>query len=193
MNSNFVIVSYYTANYSPYKEKLEASLIALGLTYKIMSIGNKIWRDATNYKPEFILDCLSSCACPVVWVDIDAQINSYPHLFNTITSDIAYHLRRGRELLSGTLFFNYTDKAIEVLVKWSQATKEKPDKWDQYSLQDVLPTVKDLSATLLPGSYCTIFDLMKQSGEVKETPVIEHYAASRIWNPNHPIYGKGER
>ena len=172
-----LFINAHTPNYAPLAEKLTNSLDALGLDYKVIqyeSMGS--WVQNCLYKAEFIRT-MQSIHGKVVWLDADCAVLKYPELFFDIKEDVAYHLFKGKELLSGTLFFNDTEGAAKVLDEWVKRNKSKSRAWDQRNLQEVVNELKP-NAYILPPEYCFIFDLSR-SYYGKLDPVIEHYQASR--------------
>lgn len=171
--------SFYTQN-TPYEQEknfLLQDLIHHNLEYVITGVDSKgSWVLNTNQKSIVCLNTFDTYNRPIVYLDCDARVRQYPKLFETLTCDVAVHYRRGRELLSGTLFFNQTTGARTVLEAWVQKCKDLPHIWDQKNLATVLLDMKDvIDIGFLPASYVQIFDLMKDAGE----PVIEHMQASR--------------
>jgi hypothetical protein len=119
---------------------------------------------------------------PIVWIDSDAEIMSYPTLFDTLrrSYDIAVYHRnrpsRENELLSGTVYFNYTLESMNVINRWIDVTKRKYNVWDQKNLQMAIETYDgNLKVFELPCSYVRIFDAKDQN----EDPIILHHQASR--------------
>jgi hypothetical protein len=173
-----IFCSFYTVNtpYEKEKDSLVEDLERLNLRYFIKAIDSKgNWVLNTNEKSKVCLEAFDTYKEPVVYVDCDARIRKYPEFFDSLDCDIAVHYRRGRELLSGTLFFNQTEKAREVIQAWVSKCAIFAQVWDQRNLASVLNDVKDVRIGMLPATYVQIFDLMKDAGE----PVIEHFQASR--------------
>lgn len=189
--NNFRVISFYTDKYYEYLSNFEESLKKYNLCYFISYPGDWDWDMACNYKPGFILACLNMFKCPVVWIDIDAVVHSNLSYFDKLIDnnvDFSFYFRDNKELLSGTLFFNYTEKAKELLVLWKEESK-KIKIWDQRNLQNALRRIKDIKIEYLPITYC-YFDLLKNRLKENDKIEIEHFQASRRFNPNHPIYGK---
>jgi hypothetical protein len=172
-----VFINAYTPKYKPLATKLIKSLDNLGLKHDVVeyeSMGS--WVQNCLYKAEFI-SVKQKEHGKVVWLDADCLVLKPPELFNTITEDIAYHLFKNKELLSGTLFFNNTEGAKNLLDAWVKLNNTKNNVWDQKNLQEVVRELKP-SHYLLPPEYCFIFDSSKKYyGNLD--PVIEHYQASR--------------
>lgn len=195
--SKFYVISYYTENYYEYLKKFEKFLERFQIKYYIeMLQGKWEWKKACNYKPEFILKCWYMLLYPVLWIDIDAVVHSDLNYFNKLTEkniDIAFYYRDAKELLSGTLFFNNTKNSRKVLELWKDESKNI-NLWDQRNLQQVLlkNEIKDLKIDYLSANYC-YFDLLKNRLDENDKIHIEHFQASRKFNPDHPIYGKNRR
>lgn len=169
-----VYVSFYTPEYKPFADELEYSLNMFKLKYEIRPIKSfGKWELNCNYKPVFIKEMMEKYNQPVVWLDADATVESYPTLFDNTTADIAVHFRNGVELLSGTIFFNNTPKAKELIDIWEKRAKEQPHELDQVSLAYAKTCWKG-EVKRLPERYCNIFDLMNIPN-----PVITHHQASR--------------
>lgn len=113
----------------------------------------------------------------IVYLDCDAIVMQYPKLFDIMEEDIGYHLKDGRELLSGTLFFKNSPLAIQLLQLWLAEQIRNPDTYDQRTLQTVLNErpPAGLKIAMLPPTYTQIFDTMAHTGD----PVIRHMQASR--------------
>jgi hypothetical protein len=172
-----VFINAYTPKYKPLALKLIKSLNNLGLKHDVVeyeSMGS--WVQNCLYKAEFIASKQREHG-KVVWLDADCLVLKTPSLFDTIEEDIAYHLFKNKELLSGTLFFNDTDNARKLIDAWVRKNTEKKNTWDQKNLQEVVRELKP-SHYLLPPEYCFIFDSSKKHYGALD-PVIEHYQASR--------------
>lgn len=169
-----IYVSFYTPEYKSYADNLEASLRRFGLKYEIrqiQSLGK--WEKNCNFKPVFIAEMMEKYNSPIVWLDADATVESYPTLFDNTLSDIAVHFRNGHELLSGTVFFNHTTKSKDLIRMWCNESMKKPNELDQDLLRYAM-SCWDGKVKRLPDRYCNIFDLMNIAN-----PVITHWQASR--------------
>ena len=180
----FVVVSGFTRNgiYDVCVKKLEKSLELLHVPHKLYEIPETgSWEKNCQYKATIILEALKEFKIPVVWVDADAELFRAPDLFSDIVDDydIAYYtmVYPHPHLASGTLFFNNTTKAKDVLYKWISACMYTTE-WDQRVLERV---VGGSSARIfsLPVEYCTIFDSQRQIKEMTGEPVIVHRQRSR--------------
>jgi hypothetical protein len=173
-----LFVNCYTAKYAKTAERLVESLEKLGLDYVSEEYEDRgSWEANCQYKAEFIYEMWMVYG-QVVWLDADCVVRKEPTIFYDMRSDIAFHHYRGKEVLSGTLFFNDTDGAEKILKAWIAKNKERPNVWDQKNLQEVLKGT-DVDITYLPPEYCCIFDLTPlHYGKID--PVIEHFQASRV-------------
>ena len=181
------VVAYYTSKYSKEAEKLKNSLRFWGLRREIHLIGDQgSWQRNTQYKPVFLLKMLDACKPhPIVYVDADATIESYPDWFENLDgcTDFSAHLRKKKlgnvELLSGTIYLANNQKTRNFLKHWMKVNEQHPDLWDQKNLHTALlehPKEEKLKFTEMPSEYCTIFDAMPEAGD---SPVITHWQASR--------------
>ena len=183
--NNFTIIAYYTKDtyYKDLAESLTASCKKFNLDYIIQEIPNLgTWQKNTHYKPIFIHNMLKKDVEAVVYVDVDAVFMENPLRFNAIQKDIAIPIldhvkhgkvKRGKELLSGTLYFKNTIYSKQLINKWCEECVENPNMWDQRVLEKI---VSGFDYEILPDEYCYIFDYKyKQIG----SPVITHYQASR--------------
>jgi hypothetical protein len=180
-----IVISYFTEN-TPYEkeaDKLKKSLNKFNLNYRIYgveSLGS--WQRNTQMKPRIIVYALNNHQEDVLFVDADATFHARPEIF-PIKCDFAAHLmdkafwkqstkKRTHSLMSGTLYFPYTEKAYEVLDAWQRSCLLYPDEWDQRCLEKVY---KQFDFHNLPAEYCCIDRTMWGI----ENPVIRHHQASR--------------
>lgn len=173
-----LFVNCHTDNYSETAQRLIESLEKFGLEHDIETYQDRgSWVENCSYKAEFIKK-MHQRHGRIVWLDADAVVKKEPALFKSLRTDIAFHRFKGKELLSGTLFFNDTEAAERVISAWVEKNQENPDKWDQKNLDDVVKYFPALEISILPPEYCFIFDLSRNHyGNLD--PVIEHYQASR--------------
>ena len=173
-----LICAFYTEG-TPYEEiilKLEESLIALGLRYKIKGYASRgSWVANCAIKPEFLLNCLTDHDGDILYVDADAIIHKRPEIVCGPSIGIYYkpHRNGERELLSGTIFLK--QGAISLVEDWVNEQRTHPGKWDQKTLQTVLNR-SNMTPYHLPQGYCKIFDA---KWEVEQELFIEHHQASR--------------
>jgi len=174
-----LICAFYTKD-TPYEEivlKLEESLIALGLRYKIKGYINRgCWVANCGIKPSFLLDCLNDCDEDILYVDADAIIHKVPEIECGPAIGIYYKLHKNgeRELLSGTIYLK--QGAIPLVEKWVEEQKKNPGVWDQKTLLTVL-NKSNITPYHLAQGYCKIFDNPWEKG--RSELFIEHHQASR--------------
>ena len=171
-----LICAFYTEG-TPYEDiilKLEDSLIALGLRYKIKSYQSRgSWVANCAIKPEFLLDCLNDTDGDILYVDADAVIHKVPDINCIENIGVYYKLHKNgeRELLSGTIYLK--QEAIPLVEDWLAMQTSHPTMWDQKSLAAV---VGNKTIHHLPQGYCKIFD----APWVEDDDLfIEHHQASR--------------
>jgi hypothetical protein len=193
-----LFIGFYTPEYKEEAEGLIESLEKFNLPFEVqarMSAGS--WWMNTQLKAEVILDALQgNPKRPLVYVDCDARVRQSPTLFRTLGQrcNFSAHYKpdhrlnlfpNGKELLSGTLFFDGSKICHTLVKQWikeNQARAAAPrTDWtqlmDQRTLQAVLegPIGDKLTFLDLPPTYVQIFDTMRAAGD----PVIEHMQASR--------------
>ncbi len=174
-----IYISFATVG-TPYVEEVKtliASLKKYELKKHIVELPNRgNWLMNCNMKAGYSLYVLEQYKRPIVWLDADAEVCQYPELFYTLDEyDIAFHRFKGQELLSGTLFLNYTDWTLDIVRQWMKRNDKHIFTPDQLNLDKVLEMNEGGNIYALPPTYCQIFDLMEGSGD----PVILHHQASR--------------
>lgn len=186
---SFKICAFYTDDelYSKHAVEFEQSLKSFGISnYQISKIPPiESWVEACAIKPRIIMDALSSTDDNVVYIDIDARLRSYPELFDNFDYDIGAHIKDGKELLSGTLYFRNSNKVKKLVRSWLKNQRKFTEKWDQHVLQNTINEESQLELKLgnLPPAYCQIFDSMAHFGDA----VIEHLQASREHPDKKPM------
>ncbi len=184
---NFIMIAFYTFD-TPYEKECELLVESCkkhGVpieTQGYPSTGS--WVRNAALKSIFVSAMMERHPkdARLVYIDVDARVRSYPELFDTLDCDIAVHYRRGRELLSGTLFFKNTEAAHNLVKAWINHQRQNPTVWDQRTLQAVLKARPLVTVGTLPATYCQIFDSMRGAGK----PVIEHMQASRRYKHKIP-------
>jgi hypothetical protein len=192
---NWIIVAFATEK-SPYeqsmKELLIPSLEKLNIPYHIEVIESQgSWLKNVAQKPRIILNALEKYPVKnIVSVDVDAEILSYPSLFNNIPKeyDFACHILSwkewykheidNKEVLSGTVFMRNCDKMKELATKWYELATNSFE-WEQKCLDKAL---KELNIPIyhLPIEYCYIKTLPDgKEPYIKINPVILHHQHSR--------------
>ncbi len=181
-----------------FHEMLEPTLKEYSLDSLIIPMPNhKKWGMNVAQKPLVILDTLNKLKEPFVLLDVDCKITSNPTLFNDIDTtkyDIAFHtLNWGewynrsqdirKEVLTGTMWFNYNENVIKMVEAWYQHCAVNPGA-DQPPLEKLMNSkYKHLRVFDLPIGYCYITSMPngKKPFVKVNKPVISHYQASRIY------------
>jgi hypothetical protein len=192
-------VAWYTSD-SIYEEvfnsHLKPSLEKYNLEYVVYPMPNyKKWNLNVCQKPGAILKALEEIKEPLVVVDVDAKITGEPVLFDRIDPerfDMACHFLdwsswynrpndTTKELLTGTMWFNYNPDILKLCKIWSDACQRNKcadQKPLEYLLKD---TYNHIRVCKLPVEYCYITSLPNGQPpfvDVKK-PVISHFQASR--------------
>lgn len=173
-----VYVSFYTID-TPYEaesKKLVETLDRFKLPHKEYAVPSSgSWEKNTQLKSQVLCTALSEIPGPIVYLDSDARIISYPKLFDAFPAcDIAFHYFRGVELLSGTLYLPNTQACKDLVSLWDARNKNEPGLWDQRVLQKIIES-GDYDWLNLPEEYVWINGLATTS-----TPIILHTQASRV-------------
>lgn len=195
-----IIVSHYTEN-TPYEEVVRNLIVSLkrfGLDCEIEGIPTLgSWRENSNYCAVQVQSMMRKYPNrPILRVDADAVFQREPILLRNIKEDLGAvfweqsRLRPAGELLGGTLFFNCTEKARQLVDEWVRRINKNPRARNSDVLQQLVKEhAYDVSVRWLPLEYCTIFDLMKS--QVPE-PIIEHFQASRKFKTLINMGGKSK-
>ena len=193
------IVSFYTPQYYVHLADFMSSVHAFRLQMEVEKLPTRgSWRLNCGFKPRFMLKMIERFG-PCVWLDIDARVKEYPALFDELVEtsiDFATYFipnkymrpsdvplgeaSRNPGLASGTMFFNDTEAAKELLHRWighdrGQHSAEQfvlGEAWHLYEKEIGLHTRG------LPQAYCKVFDQAYREGE-HGPDVIEHLQASR--------------
>ena len=184
-----VITSFYTegTGYEQEADRLRKSLEALDdVEWFIDSVPNLgSWEKNASYKANFMRDMLDKFQRPVVWVDADAVVHSYPALFDEIEADIAAHYLTWNEfgrvmeggLRSGTLYLEPTEATNKLIKQWLENNQLKPNvSFPQSNLHDAVEQTPELRVYKLPREYCCIVGWAEH---YHITAVVEHFQASR--------------
>ena len=204
MGSEIQVVTFATnAFYRKEADRLVKTAHAVGVSVDVVHVDapNMNWHQGVAYKCGVI--CSKIDNGPVLFIDSDAVLHRNPLPFfyglMEMNIDFAARTRRGR-LLSGTLWFNYSMEALDVLNAWqyvnySRAVKGQVTGAGQANLETALRLVVDrveipeewgvkqrqLNIANLPQRFCHIFDEdpeVGRDGKIVE-PVIMHLQASR--------------
>lgn len=180
---------FYTAGtfYEKEAERLIETLRRHNLEHyaePITDLGS--WRANTGFTASFLLSLLDRFPHrPVVYLDADAFVWSYPALFDTLPetgADIAAHYRGTEgELLNGTLWLSGSRGCRLICETYRDKVKAGRNAHnEQRCLQEAITELCPDFATVykLPPSYAWIHDIMANDLNGEE-PVIEHLQASR--------------
>jgi len=168
------------------------------LNYEIEYIDNRgSWIDNVCYRPEFIKKMLLKHKQAIVSLDGDATIEQYPKLLDKLQDyDIAYHeldwnffwqnqtvSKPKKELLAGTLYFNYNKKVLEFIDAWIERQRKVKGR-EQVNLQNLLEEgwKEKLKIYPLPIEYVAMIRRDDKVPDFIRTPVIVHYLASQTFH-----------
>ncbi len=188
-----LVVSFYKKN-SPSElsaKALIASCNEHGIDAEIEAIPEgETWGSSCAMRPFFIRKKLSEKKRPLFWVDAEAVFKKKPDFSFLNESDISFREMKKfsndprHKYSSGSLFLNYTARALEFLNKWCDHCQEQIDKnkelefADQMALHELIERGERVKIFPLPISYCKVFDV--DALEIaREEIVIEHLQASR--------------
>ena len=177
------IVSFYTPEYKVEAEKLISSMKTFDISYVVYPIPSEgTWQKNTHMKPKILEQAFKEIDNDILYVDADATFHAKPNIF-PIKCDFAAHLMakkhwhqsikiRQFSLMSGTVYFPNTAKALEVIIVWKEICKARPNTWDQRCLEKLQ---NEFDFVNLPVEYCYIDRTMWGINN----PVICHHQASR--------------
>jgi hypothetical protein len=194
------VVCFYTPNtgYEKEVEGLIASCKKFDLPYSIDPIPNfGSWEKNCCFKPKYILKKLLDLKRPILWLDADAVIAQKPALFENLEADIALRVVKDlpddhpSKMISGTVFVNYTLKAIKAIEDWDKETEalfiNDPTLWDQVSLRNVL-LKGHANVYQLDNRYYQVYNKIEDEKTLDEAIII-HFQASRTLKKtlNHEV------
>ena len=192
--NNIIYISYYTEGY--YEDVMNShllpSLLLFNLPYYILPMKNTHNRlKNLRQKIDFMQKALKeNYPFPLVWIDADAKIESYPKLFYEIPKeyDIGLHTldwkeqygKEGSELLSGTIFLRNNEKVERLVKLWKKSAEENPGLTDQRALKKIIKNL-DVKIYELPREYCYIpINPNGKPSVVKiDNPIITQWQISR--------------
>lgn len=166
------------SGYQKEAERLKKSLVRFNQPHfvkTVPSLGS--WQKNTQLKACLMRDMVAeNQGNTIIYTDSDSELRAEPTLFSRIPEDvdIAFHMHRGIEFLSGTLFVRCNPVTIDLMNDWIKECSDNPEKWDQQCLFNAVRRSK-AKTYILPAEYCCIFDAHP---EIKN-PVVVHYQASR--------------
>ena len=189
------VIAYYTENtdYKKEADRLEASLINIGIDYEITPVKNLgSWQLNTRYKATFLKEQIIKHLGgePLLYVDVDAVIHEYPHELENIKQSIAVRFEdfpwQKNNCLSGTIFIKPNVSMIRLCKDWelrNLLTKDRDKNLEQDNLGDLLNEYcyrhpYHFDYKILDVEYCFIFDIHKKMYPDKK-PIIERLQASR--------------
>lgn len=196
------VLSFFTAN-DPYPRmaaRLEASCKQVGLDHLIADVDPEpTWVETVAQKALYVLRWAKSLERPVLWIDADGELLSDPELLYDCQKDFAVYAdpkpRKWRPLgrkmmelpqdwpnppwwfLTGTLWFNYTPRAIAFLEAWARGAREKPRDYQQLLLQRIWCAVRP-ETLWLPQSYCHIRSKPWHPGEGGPDVIVHDLAST---------------
>lgn len=203
----FTVVSYYSAGtqYEHEAARLVASLERADVPHVV--VPREVegdWYGRTAYKAAFMREMVEGIDGPVLWTDADSVFHRDPRaeLAWLDQYDHAAHISFRGEYLSGTMFFNDSPAAYELVRRWDNYVRISRRQGDrkgggQKKLAYVVQAMRDegkLAFCNLPAEYCWICDTFPRQHPDRE-PVIEHLQASREnREPDRPwTGGHGDR
>lgn len=166
------------------------------------------WKQNVALKPKIIKEALEAIKEPILCLDVDCEIKKYPHIFEQWSPrnfqgeliirtqelrppnpDLACHILSWKtwynrpyatetELLSGTIWLNYSEKVLELCDLWYKTAMET-GMWEQKCLEAIIKK-GDYDLYELSVEYCYIASMPGGAKPfVKCNPTIVHYQASR--------------
>ena len=174
-----LIVSFYTRK-TPYEREIERLIQSCQRFDMEWYVEGRepqgSWHLNCCLKGPFVLECLHRFQRPVLWLDADAEVVSFPQWFAGAEFDFGVYV--GRQLNSGTAYFAYSQPSLTLVERWAALCQRRTRTLDQTLLhQAYRRTRRPLNTCWLPQSYCKVFDAPWQ--EPAQVPVILHHQASR--------------
>lgn len=184
------VISFFTTN-TPYEQEaanLRKSLETYQIPYRIYEVESRgSWQLNCLLKPKIIRQALRDFRGDVLFVDADATFHGTLELLAEQVKGYdwaAYVMdkakwnqsvnRRTHSLMSGTIWFNNSVGARNVLFVWENLIANEPKEWDQRTLEKCFH-LKIGRFCLLTEKYCCI----DKTHWGVENPVIRHHQASR--------------
>lgn len=187
----FTLICYYTKNseYEKSANLLYAAATALGVQCYFLGIDDRgSWGKNTEYKAEFVLDCLGALDTDIAYTDADSMIHAYPSLFeNVMDCDMLVRCQNfpwhKNEFLSGTFCLRNTPEVKRMVQEWvkqvlmGKTVRNDSRTWEQYKMGRAIMS-SGIKWKQLPVEYIC-FDLIEGAEGKVESPVITHYQYSR--------------
>lgn len=173
MIPGLTICSFWTKDWSYEKHavRLKSECIKLGLAHHIKELPSTgDYLANTRMKPRFVLYTMLELKTPLLWIDVDGSILKRPV---DLRSDVDFMARRmpesrGRTWHVGTLFFNHTPAALELLRSWAA---EATGDTDEYALEVAWRKGWDGTYDELPSTY---FAIARRGRKLSDDVVICH-------------------
>jgi hypothetical protein len=176
----FLTCGFFTDGYAAEAAQLRSSLEQTGTPYFQKHYPSRgYWEANTRIKPEFLLECLRRFpGRDIVYLDADCVVRSPLKLFFDFTADVGVFSAPAaaglsHRYLTGTLYLRNTPAVHTFVQDWIDAQDGMVLGVDQDSFTTAIDKHTDLKIGPLPESYVKIFD------RGTETPVVEHFQASR--------------
>jgi hypothetical protein len=170
--------------YSGMAERLRISLNKFGLPNHIEcreSAGT--WSKCCHYKPVFIMDMLNKFPNrPLVFLDADAEIISYPELLHGIKTDLAFVENVHGQPIASMIYLRNYPGTVNFLRTWIKVNERFPNEpcADQENFGAVIKvyeTEGKISSTRLPVPYNFEREITKP---IADKIVIYQHLASRL-------------
>jgi hypothetical protein len=198
-----IVISFYSGDryYYDAAEQLRSDCDRVGLDSDIVELArqpHETWVDVCRRKVRFYVEMQRKHERPILWLDVDCRITSYPEVLDGAACDLAGFLRGFRYLggfdpfsvtrffMPFALFFNNTRKTrdfLALMVRLEEDTKVSAtddyflqEAWERFDQQlSVLVLSPDLVGTVWPTHGAQIF-YFGSSGNVSEfkTQVEQH-------------------
>ena len=176
----FLTCGFFTDGYAAEAAKLRDSLDRTQTPYFLKRFASRgYWEANTRIKPEFLLDCLRRFPDrAIVYLDADSVVRSPLKLFFDFDADVGVFIApessgMSHRYLTGTLYLRNTPAVRAFVEDWIGAQGGMVLGVDQDSFTAAIEKHPELRIGALPESYVKIFD------RGVETPVVEHFQASR--------------
>ncbi len=182
-HNQFKIISYHTDDdlYRENAQQLKKSLEENKLDYVIKERSSRGgWEENCAQKAEFVFEQWEASTLPVIWLDSDAFVKSYPYLFSFLHQDVdfAIHKVDRWEFLANVIYFNKTEVTYNLLKLWKKKCQKEPKIWDQIHLDFAWHEIrkKEKIRTLwLPPQYSKIIDK-----DIKNSVIDQHQTSRRL-------------
>tara|TARA_Y100000114_G_C11758656_1_gene328280 strand:- start:400 stop:1419 length:1020 start_codon:yes stop_codon:yes gene_type:complete len=160
--------------YQELSQRLIASFNEFGLNYLAMSFDPKeTWEQNCSLKPSIIQKAMSIHDGPVVWIDADAELVSYPYELLSVEESFDFAARseqgeKGNVIFSGTVWVSGSDTSKSFVQEWISQCDSNPNQCDQTSL---LAVADRYARANLTAQSCYISEL---DGQI-DSPCVYHH------------------